>query len=107
MLEKEVEGAVVRYAEKRGLLSLKLNGIHDRGKPDRLFFYRNRCLVVEFKAPKKKPTKLQWEWIAKFKALGFRATYRDNIGRGKDLIDEFIETTDAEMNFLEEYGDMI
>lgn len=96
MLEKEVESPVCKYAEARGCIVLKLDGQMNRGKPDRLFFYRGRVLIVEFKAPGKQPTELQRSWLEKFNANGFTTHVVDGIGQGKTHIDEFIERTDAE-----------
>ena len=100
MLEKEVESAIVRYAEERGVIAIKLNGPHDAGKPDRVFFYNGRALIVEMKKPGEKPTRIQQAWLDKFTALGFRAICCDNIGKGKTEIDRFIERTDAEHSFI-------
>ena len=91
MRESDIERAVVRYAEKTlGMLVLKLNGPGNRGKPDRAFFDCDRkCLVVEFKAPGKKPTALQVYWLEKFRRLGFPAFICDNIEEGRELLDKF------------------
>lgn len=96
MLEKEVESPVCKYAEARGCIVLKLDGQMNRGKPDRLFFYRGRVLIVEFKAPGKQPTEIQRSWLKKFDANGFTTHVVDGIGQGKTYIDEFLERTNAE-----------
>lgn len=96
MLEREIESEVVSYAESRGCLSIKLNGPHNRGKPDRIFFFAGRTLVIEFKAPGEKPTKLQAGWLSKFRDRGFHAVYHDNIGRGKTEIDKFVTSPQEE-----------
>jgi len=96
MLEREVEKAVVDYAEAKGCISIKLDGMHNRGKPDRLFFYSGRTLVIEFKAPDKTPTKLQQDWLRKFREAGFDAECIDNIGRGKTKVDRFMKTAKAD-----------
>lgn len=96
MLESEVESAVVRYAEERGCVSLKLNGEGNRGKPDRAFFYKGRCLIREVKRPGEKPTVGQLRWLERFTAAGFDAGWFDTIGKGKTALDGFIERTDNE-----------
>ena len=100
MLERDVESAIVKYAEDRGCISIKLNGPHDRGKPDRAFFYKGRCIVIEMKKPGEKPTPLQQKWLEKFSALGFTAVCRDNIGKGKSTIDQFMADADRESKLL-------
>lgn len=96
MLEREVESAVVDYAEKKGCIVIKLNGPNDRGKPDRAFFYKNRVLIREVKRPGEEPTELQWKWINKFKAQGFDSSYFDTIGKGKTAVDNFIAKADRD-----------
>jgi len=99
MLECDVEKAIVDYAEAKGCISIKLNGPHDRGKPDRIFFYKNRCIVIEMKKPGEKPTRLQQSWLDKFSAQGFIAICRDNIGKGKSSIDHLCLRRTVRRNF--------
>ena len=80
MLEKEVEEAVWRYADKLGCIAIKLNGPMDRGKPDRVFFYRGRALIVEFKKPGCMPTELQQSWLERFEKNGLTTHVVDKIG---------------------------
>ena len=95
MLEREVEKAVVDYAEAKGCISIKLDGMHNRGKPDRLFFYSGRTLVIEMKKPGEKPTKLQQSWLDRFNAIQIKAICVDNIGKGKTAIDQFVAEDDT------------
>jgi len=97
MLEKEVEEAVWRYADKLGCMTIKLNGPMDRGKPDRVFFYHGRTLIVEFKKPGGKPTELQKSWLERFEKNGFTTHVVDKIGEGKTIIDQFVARTNAEV----------
>lgn len=90
MLEREIETPVSDYAEALGCISIKLNGAHNRGKPDRAFFHHNTALIIEFKAPGEKPTPLQAKWLAKFAAQGFTVLCIDNIGKGKTAVDKFV-----------------
>lgn len=96
MLEREVETPVVDYAEALGCIVLKLNGPHNKGKPDRAFFFLNRALIIEFKAPGEVPTKLQEYWLDRFRKQGFTAVCHDNIGRAKTEIDRFVAKARAE-----------
>lgn len=96
MLERDVETPVVKYAEDLGCIVIKLNGPNNRGKPDRAFFFLNRTLVIEFKAPGEVPTPLQESWLVKFRKQGFTAVWHDNIGRAKTEIDRFVAKARAE-----------
>jgi hypothetical protein len=96
MLERDVEKEIRIYAEGRGMITLKLSGPGNRGKPDRLFFYRGRVLIMEVKKPSEKPTKLQQQWLTTFRDADFDAVWADRPGLGKTLIDKFITKTDAE-----------
>lgn len=100
MLERDVEKEIVRYAEKRGCIVIKLNGPGDRGKPDRVFFYKGRCLFIEMKKPGEKPTVIQADWLRKFQEAGFVALVADNPGKGKTMVDNFIRQTDMEKDGL-------
>jgi hypothetical protein len=90
MNEKQVEKLIVAYATKHGVLSLKLGGPNDRGKPDRAFFHGGKTVFIEMKGEGKKPTALQLKWIDKLIDKGFEASWVDNVADGQDLIDELI-----------------
>ena len=89
MRESSIEKKVVADAVARGILVLKLNGPGDRGKPDRIFFWKGRTMVVEFKAPGKKPRPLQLKWIREFRRRGIPAYVVDDAGQGLELIGAF------------------
>ena len=59
MKESNIEGKVVRYANSRGVLSLKLNVVGNRGWPDRLFIFNNRVMFIEFKTPTGRLSEMQ------------------------------------------------
>lgn len=96
MLERDVEKEIRLYAESKGMIAIKLSGPGNRGKPDRLFFYNGRVLILEVKKPGEKPTKLQNQWLIAFQDQDFDACWADRPGIGKTLIDKFIAKTDAE-----------
>ena len=100
MLERDVEKEIRLYAESKGMIAIKLSGSGNRGKPDRLFFYRGRVLVMECKREGEKPTKLQNQWLIAFKDQDFDACWADRPGIGKTLIDKFIAKTDAERGVM-------
>jgi len=89
--ESTIENAVVRYAKKHGVRSIKLAGSHDRGKPDRVFLYKNRVLFMEMKRQGGKPTELQLKWQRELTLEGFTSLIIDNIKDGMTAIDDFIK----------------
>jgi len=87
--ESTIENAVVRYAKKHGVRSIKLAGSHDRGKPDREFLYKGKILFIEFKRAGAKPTPLQLKWRDELTNEGFTSYIIDNIKDGMNAIDIF------------------
>lgn len=77
MLESQVEKPAVRYAQKHGIkIKKKIRGEH----LDRTFYFNyGRTWIVEFKAPKKKLTDLQYEEINELLALGHDIEVHDNV----------------------------
>ena len=89
MRESYIEKKVCEYATQRGWRSMKLNGIHDRGKPDRMFFAPSgRVKFVEFKAPGKRASALQERFINDLRGCGFDCYVIDSIESGRDLFDQ-------------------
>lgn len=88
MRESEIEKKVVDYAEAKGWLVYKFVSPSQRGVPDRVFIRGGKLFFVEFKAPGKKPTKLQDKIFGKIRAELFEVYIIDNIEQGKKLIDE-------------------
>lgn len=88
--ESTIENAVVRYAKKHGVRSIKLAGSHDRGKPDRQFLFKGHIIFVEFKRPGGKPTELQLKWQRELTEEGFMSLIIDNIKDGVSAIDDFL-----------------
>lgn len=91
MREAAVERMLVRYAKDNGLLTLKLNGPGDRGKPDRWFGYEGRSLFLEIKRPGQKPEPLQYWWNDRLQERGFTAGWCDNVVDGIGILRKFIE----------------
>lgn len=83
MTESIIERNVTLHAKRRGWISVKLSGVHDRGKPDRMYLRRGFAVFIEFKAPGKLPTALQQKWIKDLREAGFKATWIDNFEDGK------------------------
>ena len=59
MLEKELEGWCRDYARKEGLLLLKLSPQYLPGLPDRLLVAPGGLVLIEFKRPGGRLTKIQ------------------------------------------------
>lgn len=78
-LESSIESKVVRWCKAHDVLTTKLSGPGHRGKPDRVFWLPGGCpVLIEFKAPGKKPTKLQRFWLDAFTELGYDVYLFDN-----------------------------
>jgi hypothetical protein len=89
VLEKTIERNVVNYALKKGIESVKLNGMGKRSHPDRMFLGpRGRVLFIEFKKPGEEPTPLQKHLHKKWKRLGHKVYVVDNVTIGRELIDQ-------------------
>lgn len=93
MLEKDIEGKVVNYARQRGCVVMKNNPPSDRGWPDRTFIYRTKVMFIEFKIAKGKPRPLQIVRMQLLEKQGMRVHLVDNVDKGKELIDAFMDAT--------------
>jgi hypothetical protein len=71
VLEKKIEDRVVKWADARGVICLKLNLWGNTGWPDRIFLYNGRIAFIEFKAPGQKPARNQPARISKLKSHMF------------------------------------
>ena len=91
MKESEIEREVCAYAKRKGWLVYKFVSPGRRGVPDRIFIKRGSVAFIEFKAPGKKPTRLQFSEMAKLRENCVNATYIDDIQKGKELIDFYEE----------------
>lgn len=85
MRESTIERQVTDYAKSQGWLSYKLNGQHDRGKPDRVYIKNGNVIFIEFKAEGKKPTKIQTRTIDKLTQYGFGVHVVDCVEKGKEV----------------------
>ena len=85
MRETHIESKVCDYAKSKGWMVRKFGGPNAKGDPDRIFFKDGETRFIEFKAPGKKPTKLQAKRLAELQALGFVAVWVDSIEDGKNV----------------------
>lgn len=66
--ERDIEKKVVDLAKKAGWLCFKWVSPSQRGVPDRIFIKDGAVVMIEFKAPGKKPTQLQAHVIKQLRA---------------------------------------
>lgn len=86
MRESYIEAKVTANAKARGWLSYKWVSPSQRGVPDRLYFKDGNVVVVEFKAPKKKPTPYQLAIHRRLEAVGITVHVIDSIEKGDQLL---------------------
>lgn len=87
MLERDIEKKVSDYAKSKGWLSYKFTSPSNRAVPDRIYLRGGNTLFIEFKAPGKKPTKLQLHAHKQFRQHGFIVQVIDTVDAGKAIID--------------------
>lgn len=83
--ESYVEKKVCEFASHNGWRTWKFLSPAQRGVPDRIFFKGGSLKFVEFKAPGKRPTKLQLAIHHLIRAERFEVFVIDNIEEGKKL----------------------
>lgn len=98
MQEKEIEKYLVKRAKEMGGKAYKWVSPGNDGVPDRIVFFQGMTVLVELKAPGKKPTPLQ---IAKHKELaklGQKVLVLDS----KESVDCFVNTIQREKGGMHE-----
>jgi len=85
MSESHIERTVNQYARSRDWLAFKWTSPSQRGVPDMIYFRDGECLMIEFKAPGKKPTLYQEAIHRRLKDHGFDVYVVSDIGQGKLL----------------------
>jgi len=90
MRESTIERTVCQFAKANGCLVIKQASPGNRGIPDRLFIRNGKCMFLEFKSPKKKPTKLQTKWISALWLNQTPAFVCDEIETGFHLIETYL-----------------
>ncbi len=84
--ESYIERKVTEHAKANGWLPYKWVSPSQRGVPDRLYFKNGSLLIVEFKAPNKKPTPYQAAIHRRLAAVGWEVHIIDDIEKGKALL---------------------
>jgi hypothetical protein len=88
--EAKIEKIVCDYAAAQGCLVYKFVSPSRRSVPDRIFFFRGSCWMIEFKAPGKKVTEAQRREIERLEAEGCRVYVVDNMIEGKSRVENEI-----------------
>ena len=87
MKESSVESKVVAYAERRGILHLKLSVKFRRGWPDHLFCIPGgKPVFIEFKRPGERPTKLQMFVMDKLEKVGYNVYWTSGAEEAIDYL---------------------
>lgn len=73
--EAAIEKYLARLCKQNGILCWKLSSPARRGVPDRILFRAGQTLVVEVKAPGKRPTELQATYLKMLADQGIDATF--------------------------------
>ncbi len=88
MLERDIERAVCKYAESRGMLQYKFTSPARNSVPDRLLITPVGVVwFIEFKAPGKKATPQQEREHRRLEAQGVKVFVVDDVMMGKMVID--------------------
>ena len=83
--ESYIEKKVSDIAKQNNWLSYKWVSPSQKWVPDRLFFKDGVLIIVEFKAPKKKPTKGQKLVHKALENAGFNVHVIDSVSKGEKL----------------------
>jgi hypothetical protein len=93
MRESKIEKDVSDYAKGKGWLVYKFCSPGNRAVPDKIFMRKGKMFFIEFKAPGKKPTKLQEKVGGRIGDQNFCVYYIDSIKEGKWVVDVHSEVT--------------
>lgn len=88
----EVENPVVRWLDKRKIAHRKMNGMGQRGWPDRLICLPRKPFWIEFKRKGESLSKLQVYRIKKLKELGYDIEVHDDPEEAIEAIKRRLET---------------
>lgn len=95
MTESYIEKKVCKWAEDHGIMTFKLGGSGDRGKPDRVFIGGGSIIFAEFKRPGGKLRKNQQRMLDKLMNHGAKCYVFDSVpGAVAGLRTEFLNAAD-------------
>ena len=78
MREADLERKCCEWAKAHGWLAFKFVSPGRAGVPDRVYLRNGHAVFVDFKAPGKKPTDLQWLLISRIRYAGFSVLVCDD-----------------------------
>lgn len=93
MQEKDIEKYLVKRVKEMGGKAYKWVSPGNDGVPDRIVFFSGMTVLVELKAPGKKPTPLQIARHKELAKLGQKVLVLDS----KESVDEFIIKVEGDM----------
>lgn len=86
-VEKQIENKVCKYAKNKGMLVYKFSSPNNRGVPDRIFIYNNKCFFIEFKGTNGKLSELQKIKIKEISEQGIDVFVVNSSVLGFEIID--------------------
>jgi Holliday junction resolvase len=90
MLEKQIEGKIVKKAKELGFLTYKFSSPSNRGIPDRIFIAKSgKIFFIEFKSSKGKLSKLQEHTINKLIEYYIDVYVINNVDHGIDILHSY------------------
>jgi|GEM_PF-410884 len=93
--EKDIESRVCDYFLKKGFLHFKFSSPSHRGVPDRIYFKKGYCFLIEFKRPGNNLSGLQKSTIEKLEKQSINVFVINDIQDGIELaenINKMLET---------------
>lgn len=82
-----IQDPVTEYARERGWLARRMKYLGRNGCPDSWFFRKGRIIIIEFKAPKKRPNLQQSREHDRLRKVGFEVFVIDDYEKGCRLFD--------------------
>lgn len=91
MLEKNIEGSVVKWAKERGFLTPKVRFV-EVGYPDRLFISpKGHTIFIEFKVPGKRPDPIQYYRLEQLRQRNIPAYWADTYVESINILKAALE----------------
>ncbi len=91
ILEKNIEGSVVKWAKERGFLTPKVRFV-EVGYPDRLFISpKGHTIFIEFKVPGKRPDPIQYYRLEQLRKRNIPAYWCDTYVSAVNILKAALE----------------
>ena len=85
-LEKDIERKAVTAAKARGWISYKFVSPQQRGVPDRIFFREGKTVLIEFKRPGGRLSKLQELQINRLREAGIPVAVCYSVNEAMEIL---------------------